>query len=109
MIVNPGEFKRKIKIIRRILNKDDDGFLIPDEEIMLTAWAKVENQSGKEIRAANSDFAEVTTRFFMRTPLIEIRHDWEILFNNRYYNILYVNDYSYGGICTEIIAKLVKK
>jgi head-tail adaptor len=109
MQINPGIFKKKIQICVRIITKDPDGFPISNETVLTTTWAQVTNKSGTEINNSNSDFSEVKTRFFMRTPKQRIDHANIIRFNGNEYNVVYINDYGYDGIYTEIIAELVKK
>ena len=109
MIVNPGIFNKKIKIISRVISKDSDGFPMYQEKVIISAWAQVTNISGTQLQKSNSDFSEVKTRFFMRTPKPQIDHSWIIKFHSKYYNIIYINDYYHDGLYTEIIAKLVEK
>ena len=107
--INPGIFNKKIEIIKITETKDNDGFPIKSEIVILNAWAHVTNVSGTEIMRANSDFSEVKTRFLIRTPKSEITKDMVIRFAGKTYNIIYINDYSYDKKYTEIITELVVK
>lgn len=109
MQINPGNFNKKIKIIKFEQVKDSDGFPENKEIIVLRTWAQVTNTSGTEILRSNSDFSEVKTRFLMRTPKIILDKDMFIKFAGNAYNIVYINDYSYDKKYTEIIAELVVK
>lgn len=109
MQVNPGNFDKKIEIIKYEVRKDSDGFENKKEITVLTTWAQVTNVSGAEVLRSNSDFSEVKTRFLMRTPKDEITKDMMIKFNGNAYNITYINDYGYYKKYTEIIAELVIK
>ncbi len=109
MQINPGNFNKKIKIIKYELIKDEDGFTSKKEIKILETWAQVTNTSGTEIERSGSDFAEVKTRFLIRSPKIELDKDMEIIFMGKNYEIVYVNDYSYDKKYTEIMAKLVVK
>lgn len=109
MQVNPGNFDKKIEIIKYEIQKDSDGFENKTEVTILNTWAQVTNTSGTEVLRSNSDFSEVKTRFLMRTPKIEINKDMYIKFSGNIYNIVYINDYSYDKKYTEIIAELVIK
>lgn len=109
MQINPGIFDKRIKIVKYELIKDEDGFNSKKEVKVLKAWAKVTNMSGTEIMRSSSDFAEVKTRFLIRTPKINLDKDMEIIFQNKNYEIVYINDYSYDKKYAEIMAKLVEK
>ncbi|GMB10681.1 MAG: phage head closure protein [Candidatus Improbicoccus devescovinae] len=109
MQINPGDLDKKIAIIKYILVKDPDGFEIKTEEILLETWAQVSNKSGKEIYDSGSDFSVVQTRFLMRTPKLKIDKDYLIKFRTKIYEIIYVNDYNFSAIYTEILTNEVEK
>ena len=109
MLINPGNFDKKIAVIKFKSRKDPDGFEKKSEVVVLLTWAQVTNISGTEILRSNSDFSEVKTRFLMRTPKIELDKDMAIKFDGNAYNIAYINDYGYDKKYTEIIAELVSK
>ena len=109
MLINPGNFDKRIKIVRYELQKDADGFEQKVEIVVLMTWAQVTNTSGTEILRSNSDFSEVKTRFLMRTPKLELDKDMVIIFDGNTYNIVYINDYGYDKRYTEIMAELVRK
>ena len=67
MVINPGNFDKRIKIIKYEIKKDSDGFEEKIENVVSITWAQVTNISGTEILCSNSDFSEVKTRFLMRT------------------------------------------
>ena len=107
--INPGTFNKKIEIIKITETKDNDGFPIKSETVILKTWAHVTNVSGTEIMRSNSDFSEVKTRFLMRTPKAEITKDMMIRFAGKTYNIIYINDYSYDKKYMEIMGETVTK
>ena len=109
MVINPGNFDKRIKIIKYEIKKDSDGFEEKIENVVSITWAQVTNISGTEILRSNSDFSEVKTRFLMRTPKIKLDKDMGIKFAVNDYNIVYINDYGYDKKYTEIIAELVRK
>ena len=109
MLINPGNFDKRIKIVRYELQKDADGFEQKVEIVVLMTWAQVTNTSGTEILRSNSDFSEVKTRFLMRTPKLNLDKDMVIKFDGNAYNIVYINDYGYNKRYTEIMAELVRK
>ena len=107
MLINPGNFDKRIKIVRYELQKDADGFEQKVEIVVLMTWAQVTNVSGTEILRSNSDFSEIKTRFLMRTPKLNLDKDMVIKFDGNAYNI--INDYGYDKRYTEIMAELVRK
>ena len=109
MLINPGNFDKRIKIVRYELQKDADGFEQKVEIVVLMTWAQVTNTSGSEILRSNSDFSEVKTRFLMRSPKLKLDKDMVIKFDENSYNIVYINDYGYDKRYTEIMAELVTK
>ena len=109
MVINPGNFDKRIKIIKYEIKKDSDGFEEKIENVVSITGAQVTNISGTEILRSNSDFSEVKTRFLMRTPKIKLDKDMGIKFAVNDYNIVYINDYGYDKKYTEIIAELVRK
>ena len=109
MHINPGNFDKKIEIIKYEVQKDSDVFENKKEITVLNTWVQVTNISGTEVLRSNSDFSEIKTRFFIRTPKIEINKATYIKFRGNIYNITYINDYGYDKKYTEIIAELVIK
>ena len=109
MQINPGNFDKKIKIIKHKIQKDTDGFEERTEVVVLVTWAQVTNISGTELIKNNSDFSEVKTRFLMRSSKAELDKDMMIIFQEGTYNIVYINDYGYDKKYTEIIAERVVK
>ncbi len=109
MLINPGNFSKRIKIVKYEIQKDPDGFEQKVEIVVLMTWAQVTNTSGSEILRSNSDFSEVKTRFLMRSPKLKLDKDMVIKFDGNSYNIVYINDYGYDKRYTEIMAELVTK
>ena len=109
MLINPGNFSKRIKIVKYEIQKDPDGFEQKVEIVVLMTWAQVTNTSGSEILCSNSDFSEVKTRFLMRSPKLKLDKDMVIKFDENSYNIVYINDYGYDKRYTEIMAELVTK
>ncbi len=109
MQFNPGKLNKKIDSVQFTITKDSDGFETKVETTVLSTWAQVTNTSGKEQIKQNSDFSEISTRFLIRTPKVDITKDMIIKFGGKSYEIKYINDYSYDKKHTEIMTKLVEK
>ena len=109
MLINPGNFDKKIAVIKFKSRKDSDGFEEKSEIVVLLTWVQVTNISGTEVLRSNSDFSEVKTRFLMRTPKIKLDKDMFIKFAGNTCNIIYINDYGYDRKYTEIITEFFEK
>lgn len=109
MYVNAGNFNKKIDIVKFEESKDKDGFPVKSEVLVLKTWAQVTNVSGTELIKSNSDFAQIKTRFLIRTPKKTIEKAMFIKFRGSFYNIIYTNNYGFKDQYTEIIAELVMK
>ena len=107
--INPGNFNKKVKIVKYELQKDSDGFTTKTEIVVLMTWAQVTNVSGTETLRSNSDFSQVNTRFLIRSPKVELDKDMVIIFLGNNYEIVYINDYSYDKRYTEIMTRQVIK
>lgn len=109
MYVNAGSLNKKIEIIKLEETKDKDGFPIKKEVLILKVWAQVTNISGTELIKSNSDFAETKTRFLIRAPKKSIDKDMIVKFRSNFYNIIYINNYSFKDEYIEIITELTVK
>lgn len=109
MQFNPGKLNKKIDVVQFTLIKDPDGFETKVETTVLSTWAQVTNTSGTELLRQNSDFSEISTRFLIRTPKVDITKDMIMKFGGKSYEITYINDYSYDKKYTEIMTKLIEK
>ena len=105
MNINPGKFNKKIQIINEIETKDNDGFPIKDEEIVLSTFASINNTSGKTMIESNASFENANTRFLIRTPKAELKTNYYIKYNNHKYSIDFINNYNEENHYTEIIGK----
>ena len=109
MLINPGNFDKKIAVIKFESRKDCDGFEEKSEVVVLLTWAQVTNISETEVLRSNSDFSEVKTHFLMRTPKIKLNEYMFIKLDGSAYKSACSNDYGYDKKYTEIIAELVSK
>lgn len=110
MARNPGEYNKKINIVKCIPIKDNDGFYKNDNhEIVLKTFAKVKTTSGFTLIVNDSDFEKALTNFTIRYPKKEITRDMYIEFKGRYYSIEYLNNVDEANIELEIQTKIVDK
>lgn len=105
MNINPGKLNRKIQIINITESKDNDGFPIEVEEIILNTYASINNTTGKTLIESNASFENASTRFLIRTPKVEIKTKYKIKYKNYCYSIDFINNYNEENHYTEIIGK----
>lgn len=101
-----AELNKRIQIIRNTLTENDNGVDEETEVILNEVWAKVQNMSGTEVFRSNSDFSKVATRFIIRY-LTDITTDDYIKFEDRKYNIVYINNYNFSNDFIEIVGELI--
>ncbi|MCD3217880.1 phage head closure protein [Clostridium botulinum C] len=108
MNITIGELNKRIEIGINESVQDDEGFETTTFK-GFKAWAKVQNMSGTETFKNKSDYSKKTTRFIIRyrkDKQITTKHT--ILFNNKYYNIVYVNDYNESNEFIELVGELIE-
>lgn len=104
MNVNPGELDKKIKIVKFVEEKDDDGFLKDRKEIVVREpFAKVTRTSIKEVVTAGREANEIKCRFLVRYTPTEINRDMFVLYRGTYYQIEYANNYGDSDEYIEIM------
>ena len=106
-MINAGEYKHKIQIIRYEKTKDADGFEILTPVTVLAPYAKVKTTRGYTIIANNSDFEKAYTNFTIRYPVTVIDREMIILYKGKEYEIQYLNNIDELNIELEIQAKEV--
>lgn len=106
-IVNAGKFNKKITIYQVNETKDNDGFPVKEETIVLEPYAKIKTTRGYTLIANNSDFEKAYTNFTIRYPITQITRDMLINFNNKTYTIEYLNNVNEENTLLEIQAKEV--
>lgn len=109
MMINAGDYNKKIIIYELIKVKDKDGFPIEQEREVLTTYAKVKTTKGFTLIANNSDFEKAYTNFTIRYPKTEITRKMILKYNNKNYTIEYLNNIDEANIELEIQAKEVEK
>lgn len=107
---NAGEYNTRIQIIMTDdTKKDQDGFPINSEKVILTLFAKVKTTKGYTLIQNNTDFEKAYTNFTIRYPITKITRDMKIRYNNKKYSIEYLNDVDEKHVELEIQAKMVEK
>lgn len=93
MNVNPGELDKKIQIIQKTEQQDEDGFPVLSDIVVRRCWARYSNTSGNEIIKAGTEFASAKARFLVRYSPISINEDMFVRYRGKDYNIEYINPY----------------
>lgn len=110
MNINPGEFNKKIKIIRKNTDaRDADGYPMEQIETIRECWAKFTQQSGSEVIKNDSEFSNAKTRFLIRHSSISIDTDMYVLYKERVYDIKYINTYGDNGEYTELLCQISER
>lgn len=107
MNVDPGSLNKRISIVRKVKTADDDGHYSYSYETVHSCSARFTRKSAKEIYEANADFSETEVRFLIRYTSKSIDRKMLVLYAGKYYEIIYVNDYSDSRKYMELQAKLI--
>lgn len=106
-MINAGDYNKKISIVRETVNTDSLGFKTVTQTVILSPYAKVKTTKGFTLIANGSDFEKATTNFTIRYPVTQITRDDVIIFKNKRYEIMYLNNIDEANIELEIQAKEV--
>lgn len=91
---NAGDYNRRIKIVRRTVSTNDNGFETTTEEVVCKAWAKANGTRGITLIASGSNFADGTVGLEFRAPTsVTIDRQKDLVrFDGRDWDIEYIND-----------------
>ena len=90
--VNAGKYNRKISIYQTTVVTDSAGFQSETKTLVLTAYAHIKTTKGFTLIVNNTDFEKAYTNFTIRFPHTPITRDMVIEYNNRTFEIQYVNN-----------------
>lgn len=116
-MIDAGDYNKKISIYKIVQNKDNDGFPIKKEIVILKPYAKVKTTKGMTLIINDSDFEKAYTNFTIRYSKIvedcynslEINRKLYIQYKNNKYTIEYLNNIDESNIELEMQAKKVVK
>lgn len=108
-MINAGDFKHRISIVRRTQNTDGDGFSTASDTEVVKAWAKINTTKGFTLVSQGSNFEDATTRFLIRTPTVEILRTDLVLFKGKEWRIRYLNNIDQSDELTELQCEEVTK
>lgn len=107
MIENAGKYDHKISIVSVTTTRNENGFPVTTETVVLSPWAEVKTTKGMTLIANGSDFEKAFTRFTIRFPLTVITRDMLVKFKGKTYTIEYLNNIDEAGIELELQCKEV--
>lgn len=108
-MINAGDYNKRITIYTVTEREDKDGFVVKDETIILSPFAKVKTTRGFTLISSNTDFEKAYTNFTIRYPKTLITRDMLIRYNGKVYTIEYLNNVDEANVELEIQAKEVTK
>ena len=107
-MINAGKYNRLITIYQVIQLKDNDGFPIKEEVVILQPYAEVKTLRGYTLITNNTDFEKAYINFTIRYPqTVEITRDMLIKYRGKTYTIEYLNNIDFANVELEIQAKEV--
>lgn len=107
MIENAGKYNHKISIVSVTTTRNENGFPVTTETVVLSPWAEVKTTKGMTLIANGSDFEKAYTRFTIRFPITVITRDMLVKFKGKTYTIEYLNNIDEAGIELELQCKEV--
>ena len=108
--VNIGKLDKRITIQKFSTYQNENGFDVEDWQDYKTIWASINNLWGKEFYAAKAVNAENTVEFVVRysRDLANINtKEYRIFWNNRTFNITFVDNIQYQNKWLKIKANEV--
>ena len=103
-MIDAGELRDIIKIIRTVSKIDENGFgCLDDIEVVHTLRAKKKTQGTKEYISANSDKTKTTYNFICRNRNID--SDMLLVYKEESYNIIHIHEFDNQFIqitCTKV-------
>lgn len=108
-MINAGEFKHRITIVRNSKTTDNDGFKSATPTEVCKAWAKINTTKGYTLIAQGSSFEDATTRMLIRKPAVEIRDTDIVLFKGKKWRIRYLNEIDHTGTFIELQVETVNQ
>lgn len=103
-----GKMQTYIKIYSTTSVKDEEGFSVKEEELLLEIRAYKENRNGNEAWKNRASFTTATVLFrFRKPPAIEITTSETLICQGERYNIVSVEDIREKGMYLEVLAEKI--
>lgn len=104
--MNPGELNRRIKIQTLTSTVNVNGFAVENWTDLKTVWAKIQNLHGSEFFQAQQVNSKATCKFTIRY-VKDLDTSMRIVYENKNYNILYVDDIRAEHTYIEMLAEVI--
>lgn len=98
-----GSLKHRITFQRLVTTINENGFEVEVWEGYKTVWASVANLSGREYYETAAIQTEKTVKLVIR-HIEDIDTAMRIIFNNKQYNIIYIDNINYESRYVELRA-----
>ena len=103
-----GKMQSFINIYAEVTVKDDEGFAIKENQLIIATRAYKEERHGNETWKNRASFTQATTMFqFRKPPGIEITTQHFIVAKGIKYNIVSVEDIRDKGMYMEVLAEQI--
>ncbi|GLB61737.1 head-tail adaptor protein [Cytobacillus sp. NCCP-133] len=103
-----GKMNVRIDIFKEESSKDEEGFVIQEEQLLTSTRAYKENRHGSEAWKNRASFSEASSLFRFRKPReLEVTTDLIIGCKEERYNILSVEDIKERGMYVEVLAEKI--
>ena len=117
-MINAGKYNKKITIYKVEVSKDNQGFPVENQVIVLQPYASVKTTKGFTLIANNSDFEKALTNFTIRYSETVVNayydsansnRDMLVEFNNKSYIVQYLNNIDEANVEIEMQCKEILK
>lgn len=117
-MINAGKYNHKITIYKIEVTKDNQGFPVENQVIVLEPYASVKTTRGFTLIANNSDFEKAYTNFTIRYSetvesayydSVNSNRDMVVEFRNKSYTVEYLNNVDEENVELEMQCKEVMK
>ena len=117
-MINAGKYNHKISIYLVVEGKDQDGFPVNTEQLILEPYAHVKTTRGYTLIKNNSDFEKALTNFTIRYSQtvedayyesVNSNRDMIVKFRNKKYTVQYLNNVDEQLVELEMQCKEVLK
>lgn len=105
MVVNAGELRHRIQIIRVVKARDADGYETRSETVVRSPWAKFSQPSGTELVKAGADMGQISGRFLIRWSATKLSRKDIVRYRGQDWEIEYINPYGDSREYVELICQ----
>ncbi|MDT2403640.1 phage head closure protein [Enterococcus avium] len=109
-LIQTGNLNQRIKFVRDMTVKDEDGQVVPTSTTILTCWASVQTQRLSDVKASIGTVLEGTLTFIIRyQQKAELENDMKVKWKGKTFEIITITKGEFAKDFTTVIAKEVQK